>query len=154
MTNGDYLDLLHTYASSQFIADADGVRVPFIDENLDPFTGEWLARKILHSITPPRNDVDRGKDYNHSSFCDLVISGLAGIRAAETDVLTIEPLFTKDQLEYFCADGILYHGHTLTVLWDKDGSRYGRGTGLFVMLDGETVATADTVAKLTVSLKE
>jgi hypothetical protein len=30
----------------------------------------------------PTRDKDRGKDYNHSTFLDLVIEGLVGLRAA------------------------------------------------------------------------
>ena len=30
-----------------------------------------------------------------------------------------------------------YHGHDLTVLFDRDGTRYGRGKGLVVLVDGK-----------------
>ena len=30
----------------------------------------------------PTADKDRGKDYNHSTFLDLIIEGLVGLRAA------------------------------------------------------------------------
>ena len=35
-------------------------------------------------------------------------------------------------------------GRIVTVLWDADGSRYGRGAGLSVLLDGALAAHADT----------
>ena len=50
---------------------------PYIGEYHDEMTGEWL-------ITGPK--AARSRDYNHSTFCDLVISGLVGIvpRADDT----------------------------------------------------------------------
>ena len=152
MTEADYFDLLKTYANSHYITDENGERAPFIDENIEPFTGVWLARSILKKIEPPRKDVDRGRDYNHSAFCDLVISGLAGIRVSDGDRLEIHPLFAEEQMDYFCADGIWYHGHDLTVLWDKTGERYHRGSGLQVFLDGELVASSAALKKVEISI--
>ena len=152
MTEADYFDLLKTYANSHYITDENGERAPFIDENIEPFTGEWLARSILKKIEPPRKDVDRGRDYNHSAFCDLVISGLAGIRVSDGDRLEIHPLFAEEQMDYFCADGVLYRGHDLTVLWDKTGERYHRGSGLQVFLDGELVASSAALKKVEISI--
>lgn len=152
MKKGDYFDLLHQYANSHYLTTETG-RIPFIDENLDPFTGEWLARSILMK-QPERSDVHRGKDYNHSAFCDHVISGLAGIRACHGDRLAVEPLFAVDQLEYFCADGILYHGRSLTVVWDRAGRRYGGGAGLRVLVEGRTVASAPELTRLEIDLSE
>ena len=33
-------------------------------------------------------------------------------------------------------DGVRYHGHDLTILFDRDGSRYGKGKDLVVLKDG------------------
>ena len=153
MIEADYFDLLKTYASSHYITE-NGEKQPFIDENIEPFTGEWLARSILKKIEPPRKDVDRGRDYNHSTFCDLVLSGLAGIRVNDGDVLEIHPLFAEHQLDYFCADGILYHGHAITVLWDRNGDRYQRGSGMHVLLDGKPVVSQKDLKKIEIDIKE
>jgi len=32
--------------------------------------------------TRDKGGVERGKDYNHSTFCDLIITGLVGLRFA------------------------------------------------------------------------
>ncbi len=134
----DYCELLHLFANSHYLVE-NGKKVPFIDENLNPFTGEWLARKILMDNPPPDQPRERGKDYNHSTFCDLVISGLAGIIPTDTDSLNINPMFTKDELDYLCVDGIKYHSHFVTVLWDKYGTEYKKGKGFFVFVDGKKV---------------
>jgi hypothetical protein len=42
--------------------------------------------------------------------------------------------------DWFCLEGVPYHGVMLTVLWDRDGSRYGRGAGLRVFADGRLLA--------------
>ena len=47
-------------------------------------------------------------------------------------------------LAWWCADGVRVGGRIVTVIWDADGSRYGRGAGLSVLLDGALAAHADT----------
>lgn len=42
-----------------------------------------------------------------------------------------------------------YHGHNVTVLWDRDGSRYGQGAGMRVYVDGRQAAKRATVGELT-----
>lgn len=148
VTKSDWYRLLHQYAACQYLEE-NGEKRPFIDENLDPFTGRWLARDILHSWN--RADKDRGRDYNHSAFCDPVLSGLAGIRYAE-GLLTAEPLFEEADLAYFCADGIRLGAHFVTLLWDRDGSRYGKGSGLHIWSDGVKIAYSSALEKLEVSL--
>ncbi|MBE7030507.1 MAG: hypothetical protein E7409_03650 [Ruminococcaceae bacterium] len=139
MTNGDYYKLLHTYANSQFDVKENGERVPYVDENLDPFTGEWIARAQLRKMEKPPGGADRGEDYNHSTFCDLVLNGLVGIRPREGEGVLINPLFDEDDLAYLCADGILYHGKYICVLWDRTGKHYGKGHGLRIYCDGEEI---------------
>lgn len=71
----EYTFLLKQYAGSQYRKTERGIR-PWIDENLDGETGEWLARKIMYERGAP--DKDRGVDYNHSTFLDLILNGLCG----------------------------------------------------------------------------
>lgn len=143
----DYFILLKQYADSQHL---DGK--PFVDEDLDPFTGVWLAREKLLTREDPHTVRDRGIHYNHSTFCDLVLTGLAGVRARDDHILEIDPMFSEDDLSYFCADGISYHGHNITVLWDRDGRRYQEGIGLHVFCDGKKLGSSATLRKRTYSL--
>lgn len=152
MKPSDYYRLLKQYAACHYLTE-DGKTVPFIDENLDPFTGEWLARKILKSWTGAQTITERGKDYNHSTFCDLVLSGLVGIRPGEEDTLEVNPLFTPADLEYLCAEAIRYHGHSVCVLWDRHGERYHLGKGFRVFCDGREVYASEMPRKARVSLK-
>jgi hypothetical protein len=45
-------------------------------------------------------------------------------------------------------DNVLYHGHNLTILWDKNGDRYHCGKGLRIFVDGKEVGQADTLTKI------
>ena len=69
----DFCEALKTYAASQYIT-INSIERPWIDEDLDGYTGEWLARKEL--LRSNRTDKMRGKDYNHSTFIDLILGGL------------------------------------------------------------------------------
>ena len=51
--------------------------------------------------------------------------------------------------DWFCLDGVRYHGHTLTILWDRQGNHYGRGKGLSVLADGKVVARSNKLGRLT-----
>lgn len=153
VSQADYFNLLKTYARSHQLARADGQTVPWIDENLNPHTGDWIARTRLKSWKngtwdPGKGGVERGKDYNHSTFCDLVISGLAGLRPRADAVVEVNPLVPADRWDWFCLDHVLYHGRTLTIFWDKTGDRYRRGKGLHVLADGREIARADSIGRV------
>lgn len=134
----EYLDLLQTYSNSQRRTLENGRIVPWIDENINPFTGEWLARELL--IRYGNKIPERGKDYNHSSFCDLVISGLVGIRPQEGTVV-INPLLPSNKWDYFAIDNVYYQGHQLSVVYDRTGKKYGLGIGLMLFVDNKKVAS-------------
>jgi hypothetical protein len=96
---------------------------------------------------------DRGKDYNHSTFCDLVITGLVGLRPQADDTVLVNPLIPADKWDYFCLENVPYHGRLLTILWDKTGQRYGKGPGLRVLADNKEIARSETLQKLTGKLE-
>ena len=74
--------------------------------------------------------------YNHSSYNNLVISGLCGIRPDESDTLTINPLI-DNSIQYFYLDDVRYHGRKLTIIYDQEGNKYKFGKGLTVLVDGK-----------------
>lgn len=147
LTRRDYFDALRTYALSHRLKRPDGRVVPWIDENLNPYTGDWIARTLLRqrNVKP----VERGKDYNHSTFCDLIISGLVGLRPRADHVVEVNPLLPDDAWDWCCLDRVRYHGRLLTILWDRTGARYGRGAGLRVFADGKELAASSKLARLT-----
>ena len=112
---------------------------------------------LIHPILHRRNESDwrRGYAYNHSTFCDLVITGLVGLRPRRDGILEVNPLFVDaSDISYFVLDGLPYHGRTLTILWDGDGRRYGCGAGLQLWVDGVVVAVSPVVRKLLVYLPQ
>lgn len=111
---------------------------PYIGEYLDETNGAWLM-----------GDRERSRYYNHSTFCDLVITGLAGLRPQADDSVVVNPLVPQGKWDYFCLDNILYHGQNLTIIYDKDGQRYHQGKGLMLFVDGKMVAKRDDLGKLT-----
>ena len=142
----DYFELLKTYAKSQRLPLPDGRVVPWIDEDQNPINGDWIARTLL--IERKQSPPDRGKDYNHSTFCDLVISGLIGLRPRADDTVEVNPLVPQSW-GYWCLDRIAYHGHALTILFDTTGSHYDRGRGLHVFADGKEIAASAVLARVT-----
>lgn len=149
----DYFKILKIYASSHQLKLDNGNVVPWIDENLNPFTGDWISRTRLKkwknvSWTDEKGGVERGKDYNHSTFCDLIISGLMGIRPQPDNRLIVNPLLSDRTWSYFCIDNILYHGKIITVMYDETGKKYGRGKGFFVFVDGKVRAFSKTIIKV------
>ena len=152
----DYFTLLKIYATSQRLKLDDGRVVPWIDENLNPATGDWISRTRLKNWKNGTWDAgkggeERGKDYNHSTFCDLVISGLIGLRPRADPTLEVNPLVPA-AWDFFCLDRIPYHGRNLTILYDKTGNRYHKGAGLRVFADGKEIAAAARLARLTGTL--
>jgi len=149
ISQNDYFDLLQIYARSQHLRLADGRIVPWIDEDLNPANGDWISRTLLQqrgSEIP-----ERGKDYNHSTFCDLIISGLVGLRPRADEMVEVHPLAPL-AWDYFCLDQVRYHGHWLTILWDKTGTHYKKGKGLRVLADGREIAVGDSLERLTAAL--
>jgi hypothetical protein len=85
-------------------------------------------------------------DYNHSSYCDLVITGLVGLRPRSDQILEINPLVTN--IDYFCLDNVSYHNRRITIFFDRDGTRYGKGPGLQVIVDGNILASTTSVGRI------
>ena len=147
-TKKAYFETLQTYSNSHRLTKEDGTKVCWIDENLDPFTGEWIARKLLIERGNKYNE--RGKDYNHSTFCDLIISGLVGIQPQLDGSIVIEPLLPEGEWDWFSLSKVYVAGKEISVIYDKDGSHYGKGKGYFVFVDGKKAFQADSYAVKTV----
>ena len=155
----DYFNLLKIYTKCHRLKKSDGTTVPWIDENINPFTGDWISRTRLMTWengtwSKGKGGIERGKDYNHSTYCDLVISGLIGIRPQESDELLINPLLPEDVWDYFCLENVLYHGKKITVLYDKTGSKYNKGKGLMVFVDGTMKASSERLSLLKCHLNQ
>ncbi len=149
----DYFETLKIYTRCHRLKREDGRVVPWIDENINPLTGDWISRTRLKSWKNGTWDAgkggrERGKDYNHSTYCDLIITGLVGLRPRADAVVEVNPLLPPGTWDSFCLDNVSYHGHTLSIIWDKDGTVYKRGAGLTVLADGRKIGHCDTLARV------
>ena len=150
ITKDDFIQLLRTYSDSHRRIDERGNRICWIDENLNPFTGDWIARTMKTSQNAqPR---ERGKDYNHSEFCDIIISDLVGLRPSMDDHLTIEPLIPSEYWDWFCLDHINYHNKSITIVWDENGTKYNKGKGFSIFLNGVLVKNSRSLKKIKIKL--
>ena len=129
----DYFAALERYVESQYYRGR-----PYIGEYLDESTGYWL-----------KGDQERSRYYNHSTFNDLVITGLVGLRPRADDTLELNPLLPAGRWDWFCLDALPYHGRTLTIVWDRSGERYKLGPGLRLLVDGKQVAHSERLERLT-----
>ncbi len=132
VTKRDYFDAFQTYVRSHRY---DGL--PYIGEYLDEKTGAWLKGRDPRSYY-----------YNHSTFVDLVISGLIGLVPREDDTLELAPLLPEDSWAWFRLEGVRYHGSELTIQWDRDGRHWGGDVGLRVWADGKLVASSERLGRV------
>jgi len=150
VSKSDYVQQLKTFSNSHRRINEDGKQVCWIDENLNPFTGDWISRTMLKSKNAlPK---ERGKDYNHSSFCDLVISDLIGVQPSMSNRLTIDPLVPSEYWDWLCLDHVKYHNKILTIIWDRDGSKYQKGKGFSVFVDGALKHNSEAIERIEIQL--
>lgn len=127
-----YFHLFERFVESQYYRGR-----PYVGEYLDEKTGYWL-----------KGDEERSRYYNHSTFNDLIITGLVGLRPRTDSVLEINPLLPAGKWEWFCLDNILYNGKIVTIIWDRNGSKYSRGKGFSAWVNGVKVASSINLEKI------
>ncbi len=133
-------NLLNDYKHHRFFAPSDWWKIfenytktqrrdglPYVAESHHPDDTDWTVDRPI------------GSHYFHSCYVDHVITGVVGLRPALGNMLRLHPLAPK-HWEYFALANVEYHGHTIDVVWDRDGCRYGRGKGLLLFCDGRLIA--------------
>lgn len=134
LTADAYMNLLRIYVRTQ---SRDGK--PYLAEFHHPDADRWVVDRPI------------GEHYFHSSFCDLVITGLIGLRPRPDRVLEVNPL-VGEAWDYFALEDLPYHGQRLSIVYDRDGRRYGREVGLSVYVNGKLLVTAPRLQSLTAAL--
>ena len=120
---------------------------PDLQEDYNPDTGNVIV------------GLQRSHHYNHSGYNDLIISGLVGLRPRADDILEINPLIPTDPwstnaLDFFCLENVPYHGQWVTIVFDRDGTRYNKGAGLSVYLNGKQVLAPSALGRKTIAISE
>ena len=133
VTREDYADLLAAFALTHR---KNGK--PYLAEACHPETGSFEGH----------DGYNHSEHYFHSSFNDLVITGLAGLRPRDDDTLEVRPL-APGRWSHFAVDAIPYKGRTVAIVWDADGTRYKKGAGLRLFADGVEIASAAALGPLT-----
>ncbi|MCU0709352.1 MAG: discoidin domain-containing protein [Pirellula sp.] len=119
----DYVKSLLIYARSHR---KDGR--PYLAEALHPDTGSFEGH----------DGYNHSEHYFHSGYIDLIITGLVGIDPSNLESLRLVPLF-PDHWDYLALDGVRYRNRDISVLWDREGTRYGMGPGLHILCDGQRI---------------
>ena len=128
VTSDTYVTLLRQYTAQHRLTNG----ALDIQEDYNPDTGLPIVGLL------------RSHHYNHSTYNDLILSGLVGIQPRDDDTLQLTPLLplangSRTHLNYFALQSVRYHDRDLTIRYDADGSRYGKGRGLTVECDGQTI---------------
>ena len=76
-----------------------------------------------------------------------MITGLAGLVPSDDSELVVDPLIPPEW-RWFALTDVRYRGHDLAVYWDADGTVYGKGAGLRVLIDGRLAAQADRIKRV------
>jgi len=132
----DYFTLFRNYALTHR---KDGK--PYIAEAVHPYTGSWEGH----------DNIGHSEHYSHSSYIDLVINDLIGLKPLASDSIEIDPLI-PESWDYFCLDDVIYHGNQVSIVWDRYGTKYNAGKGLQVFSNGISIASSPTVEKIKVHL--
>lgn len=120
-----------------------------------PRTGEFYRGDNGVWQTPER-------DYLHSTWADLIIGGLIGLVPRDDDALEMHPLLPDKGEEgaapiwdYFCLQGVPYHGRLLTIVWDSpahpEDAFHDGDKGLTVYADGVRLHHQETLAPFIVA---
>lgn len=137
---------------------ADPIITPdHFDSLLKSFTmAQFHEQKFEFPWTGEYYNGDDGKwrtdqrDYNHSTYIDLVIADMAGLCPRNDEVLELQPMLST-KTPQFVVDGIRYHGHDITIAWNLPGAGGDSPDGLEgyrVYVDGKLVhRTAEMPAK-------
>ena len=136
ITKSDYFKLLKTYSLSHRKSG-----LPYLAEALDADTGSFEGHDAYN----------HSEHYFHSGFVDLIVTGLAGLEPTtvngDEDVVRIHPLI-PEEWNYFAMEDIPYHGKLVSILWDKDGSKYHHGSGLSLWVGGVEIGRRRNIGPL------
>ncbi|MEP6755823.1 MAG: glycosyl hydrolase family 65 protein [Chthonomonadales bacterium] len=107
---------------------------PWTGEYYNGDTGEWKTGE---------------RDYNHSTYNDILIGDLIGIVPRADNILEIDPLLPKGKWDHYILDGQEYRKHNITIVYDAKGGRYKAGLkGYTIYLDGKQIHRSDTPKRL------
>ena len=117
--------LLQSFTLAQF-KDQD-LTYPWTGEYYNGDTGVWRTAE---------------RDYNHSTYLDVIIADWAGLRPRSDDVIEVQPIIDPNDETGFIVDGIRYHNHDVTIAFHPSvasAEPYDQRRGLRIYVDGHLV---------------
>lgn len=141
LTKEHLFELFNSFTRAQFVG--EGLGRPWTGEYYHADTGRWMTGE---------------RDYNHSTYLDVLVPELCGLRPRVDSVLEVDPLLPRPERggwTHFLLDGVRYRGHDVTIVWDApDGVKHYEGVaeGLTLFVDGVRRAHREDLGRLTVPL--
>lgn len=142
VTSADFLRLLRQYTHQHLLSPGH----PDLQEDYNPDSGTPIV------------GLARSHHYNHSTYVDLILSGLIGIRPRADETLELDPLLPTQAtpsgpaIRYFALQNLSYHGYDVGIFYDVDGSRYRIGRGLSVFVDGKRLSGPGPLMPIRIAL--
>jgi hypothetical protein len=141
LTRRHLFQLFTSHARAQFLRHDS--RLPFTGEYYSADSGEWLTEE---------------RDYNHSTYLDVLIPELVGLRPRTDETLAVDPL-VPDPAEggwsWFLLDGQHYRGRSITIAWEAPGGLHhlaGMREGLSVYVNGKLAGHRPDLGRIEVDL--
>ncbi len=149
VTEKDFHRIFAAYTHSHYRINEEGKRVNWLDENLDPDSGEWLSRRILKEWDwrEDKGGYERGKDYNHSAYADLLIGKIFGVEPLAEGKIQIRPML-PETWQYCRLEKVICQNRELRIVYDRTGSMYHEGKGYQVWCDGVCVHQSEEPEKI------
>ncbi len=135
----DFMQLMRRYTSLMYPGVYPGD--PSWRPNAHEYYSQWEPGS--KSAMPKPSEISH--DF-HSMYNALVVQGMVGLTPRQDDKIELRPAALD--WPYFVLDRLRYHGHDLTILWDRpDGEvRYaGYPEGFSLYIDGELAFTRPTL---------
>lgn len=140
LTRRHLYELFRSYTMAQYRnQDFD---FPWTGEYYNGDTGKWKTEQ---------------RDYNHSTYNDVLIEVLIGLVPRPDDTLLVDPLLPEGRWDHFLLDGQAYHGRDVTVVWDAPDGRdyYGdEFEGFALYVDGRRVAARRDLGPIECDLRK
>ncbi len=105
LKNSHFWELFSSFTRAQYLN--QDFQFPWTGEYYNGDSGEWKTAE---------------RDYNHSTWLDILIPEVVGLVPRDDDQLEIDPLFPDRGLGFFLLDGVRYHGHDVAIVWDDPTS--------------------------------
>jgi hypothetical protein len=134
--DGAWSDLFRKYTRLQFRGhDIDS---PMVVEHYNPLTG---------------GEISQEEDYFHSSWIDLVVTGVVGLVPSDADILRFDPI--NCGMGFFHLRGLPWRGREVDVSWLDPELSLKKGSvpaGFTVWVDGEMVENRERLGAVEIDM--